>query len=86
MSYFFWKKHPNLGIAHKWKPVMLRNFYFSSNFDVVQVVFQRISFISYGFRVKLNCTKTGTGGSPCRLDEVVLLYRRCRLLFLDQKM
>jgi hypothetical protein len=29
------------------------------------VVFHQISTISYGFRVKLNCSNTGTGRNPC---------------------
>ena len=57
---------------------------FSFNFDIfdaffsliwlfngVQVWFQRISSISYGFRIKLDCSKIGAGGDPCRLVAVI---------------
>jgi hypothetical protein len=30
-----------------------------------RVVFHRISSISYGFLVKLDCSKTGAGGNTC---------------------
>jgi hypothetical protein len=35
-----------------------------------QVVFLQISSISDDFRVKHDCNKIGTGGSPCRLSAV----------------
>jgi hypothetical protein len=37
----------------------------------LQVVFQWISSISFGFLVKLDCSKTASGGSSCQLSEVV---------------
>ena len=37
----------------------------------LQAVYQRISSIGYGFRVKLECSKTSAGGSHCQLAVVI---------------
>ena len=69
----------------------IHNLYFSSNFDMfdkhicplnwlfkeLQVEFQRISSINYGFHVELDFSKTDVGGSTCRLAAVVSCCSRC---------
>jgi len=38
-----------------------------------ELLFQLISSISYGFCFKLDCSKSGGGGRPCRLAAVISL-------------
>lgn len=38
------------------------------------VIFQLISSISYEFRIQLDWSKTGTGGSPCRHPAVISCF------------
>ena len=58
------RKYPNMKLIMLHAICLLCKILIAMGYETM-VVFHQISSISYGFRVKLNCSNTGTGRNPC---------------------